>query len=117
MINIKKHLGRIIIISFMIIGATWSFSYLLDGNNQFELAKETIESTKYICGEGFNGTEYGYTGEIYYARGLVFGSPFGFIGSDSFTDEQKQFVSDMIKSKLQSLPCFDEYVILGELKD
>ena len=104
--KIKNAVTPFIVISIMVSLSVWSFWYLQEPHNQFENAKTRILDMELECGEGFDGIKYGYTGEIFYKHGLIEGFTF----YNTMSDEQVSTLSQMVISKLSSLPCYDEYI-------
>ena len=109
--KIKDTVTPFIVISIVVSLSVWSFWSLQDPTNQFEYAKARILDMELECGEGFDGIKYGYTGEIFYKHGLFEGFTF----YNTMSDEQVSMLSQMIISKLSSLPCYDNYLEWSEL--
>ena len=108
----KKYVQLGIIFSVIFTLCYFSWTYLHDSENQFNTVKEQIEYLDFECVEGFDGVEYGYTGEIQYRHGLFDG--LGVIGfENNLTNEQAEILVKMLLSKVSTLPCYDKYIELG----
>lgn len=109
------------LIFFLAIGSFIGYEMvygIFTNESQFNYSVSWIETTEFICEEGFDGTNYGHTGEIHYYRGLLSDSPtMNPLIPNTMTDEQIKTLSDMLISKLQTLPCYDEYLELEKRLD
>lgn len=98
-----------ILITFMILFLYYEFSFgVMSKDGQFEMRKSYIGLMDLYCETGFNGDKYGYTGEILWQHQAFDVIQWSFVVE--LDAEQTQQLNKMLVSKLQSLPCYDEYV-------